>query len=158
MPDASVQMIDDEIVMEIEIMAPPEKVFRALTDPQQLIVWWGEEQHCQTVHWEMDLRVGGQWRSKGRDDTCGEWETWGVIIELHPPWALAYTWDEQVEYRPSVKQTTVRYQLETTDQGTRVRLTHKGFSGKREAFESYRGGWPVVLDLLRTHLEAKSNE
>jgi hypothetical protein len=52
-----------------------------------------------------------------------------------------------------VTQTTVRYDLEQTDKGTRVRLTHKGFAGNREAFESYRGGWPAVIDLLRVYLE-----
>jgi uncharacterized protein YndB with AHSA1/START domain len=66
---------------------------------------------------------------------------------------LTYTWNERVEYRPSVTETTVRYDLEQTDQGTRVRLTHKGFAGNREAFESYRGGWPAVIDLLRAYLE-----
>jgi uncharacterized protein YndB with AHSA1/START domain len=153
MKEARMQTMEDEIVMEIDIAASPERVFQALTDPQQLMEWWGEENHCQTTHWELDLRVGGQWRSKGSDDSCGEWVTWGEITELNPPWTMTYTWHEQVEYRPSVTQTTVRYDLERTEKGTRVRLTHKGFAGNREAFESYRGGWPAVIDQLRDYLE-----
>ncbi len=33
----------DAVSQEIEIAAPPERVFRALTDPKQLFAWWGKE-------------------------------------------------------------------------------------------------------------------
>ena len=39
---------EDMIVVEIEIAAPPERVFRALTDPRQLLLWWTG---CN--HWEL---------------------------------------------------------------------------------------------------------
>ena len=50
----------DAIVGEVEIAAPPEQVFRALTDPAQLIRWWGDD-ICKTSVWEMDARHGGKW-------------------------------------------------------------------------------------------------
>ena len=37
----------DTIVTEIEVAAPPQRVFKALTDPKQLMRWWGEEGHVQ---------------------------------------------------------------------------------------------------------------
>jgi uncharacterized protein YndB with AHSA1/START domain len=139
----------DMIVAEIEIAAPPERVFRALTDPKQLLVWWTG---CR--QWDLVLRPGAKWRATGSDEQCGDWVTQGEIIEVNPPWSLTYTWGEQVEYRGSVSSTTVRYDVEPTGRGTRVRVTHYGFSGNHEAFESYRGGWPGVLELLRAHVEA----
>ena len=33
----------DAIVAEIEVAAPPERVFAALIDPKQLMQWWGGE-------------------------------------------------------------------------------------------------------------------
>jgi uncharacterized protein YndB with AHSA1/START domain len=33
----------DAIVTEVEIAAPPERLFTALTDPKQLVRWWGED-------------------------------------------------------------------------------------------------------------------
>ena len=30
----------DAVVTEIEMAAPPERVFAALTDPAQLMLWW----------------------------------------------------------------------------------------------------------------------
>jgi uncharacterized protein YndB with AHSA1/START domain len=140
---------EDMIVVEIEIAAPPERVFRALTDPRQLLLWWTG---CN--HWELELRTGAKWRATGSDEQCGDWETEGEVVDVNSPWSLTYTWGEQVEYRGSVSATTVRYDLEPYGKGTRVRVTHYGFGGNREAFESYRGGWPGVLELLRAHTEA----
>jgi len=42
MSKASIQIMPDQdsIVTEIEIAAPPERVFEALTDPAQLMLWW----------------------------------------------------------------------------------------------------------------------
>jgi uncharacterized protein YndB with AHSA1/START domain len=46
---ASSQIMPDQdaIVGEVEVDAPPELVFRALTDPAQLIRWWSDAV-CQT--------------------------------------------------------------------------------------------------------------
>ena len=33
----------DELVVEVEIAVPPERVFQALTDAKQLFAWWGKE-------------------------------------------------------------------------------------------------------------------
>src|SRR5262245_45189011 len=92
----------DAVVLEIDLDAPPERVFRALTEPKELLAWWGEEAESHTTSWELDLRLGGNWRSRGADKSCGAWTIWGEIIELDPPRVLAYTWHEQVEYRASV--------------------------------------------------------
>jgi uncharacterized protein YndB with AHSA1/START domain len=142
--------MEDAIVIEIDIAAPPERVFSALTDPEQLAMWWTEG---GTKNWEVDLRVGGKWRAEGFDVTCGEWQLTGQITAVAPPRLLEYTWEEQVQYRQSAPLTTVRYELERITTGTRLRLTHKGFGDRREAQDEYRGGWPGVLDQLRLHFQ-----
>jgi uncharacterized protein YndB with AHSA1/START domain len=73
--------MEDEIVMEMDIAAPPERVFRALTDPQQLLAWWSDKDKGGSTHWELDLRVGGKWRAEGKDESCGEWEMNGEVLE-----------------------------------------------------------------------------
>ncbi len=150
MKDASVPTKDEAIKMEIEIAAAPERVFRALTDPRQLMAWFGGSKH-----WEIDLRVGGRWVANGFDESCGDWEMKGKIVEMDPPRVLAYTWNTDVQHDRGL-QTEVRYELVRTDKGTRLYLTHKGFAGNLEAFASYRGGWPIELDLLRSYAERQS--
>lgn len=52
----------DAISREIEIAAPPERVFQALTDPKQLFAWWGKEPSVELSVFEMEARTGGRWR------------------------------------------------------------------------------------------------
>ena len=44
----------------VEIAAPPEAVFRALTDPTELPRWWGSADAYRTNDWKVDLRPGRQ--------------------------------------------------------------------------------------------------
>ncbi|HET6932977.1 MAG TPA: SRPBCC domain-containing protein [Candidatus Acidoferrum sp.] len=55
----------DEIVSEIRIAAPRERVFQALVDPLQVVQWWGQASIYRCTKFECDLRVGGAWRSIG---------------------------------------------------------------------------------------------
>ena len=52
----------DELVVEVEIAVPPERVFQALTDAKQLFAWWGKEPSVELSVFEMDARPGGRWR------------------------------------------------------------------------------------------------
>ena len=46
-----------------DIAAKPEAVFRALTDPAEVVKWWGAEGVYRTDRFESDLRPGGKWKS-----------------------------------------------------------------------------------------------
>ena len=68
MPTAIVTPDLDAIVSEIDIAAPPERVFRALTDAAQQMQWWNNDV-CKVSVFEMDARVGGKWRFESADPT-----------------------------------------------------------------------------------------
>ena len=59
MPTAIVTPDLDAIVSEIDIAAPPERVFRALTDAVQQMQRWNNDV-CKVSVFEMDARVGGK--------------------------------------------------------------------------------------------------
>ena len=48
----------DTIVKEIIIKGSAERIFEALTNPDQRIKWWGAEGRFQTTEMESDLRPG----------------------------------------------------------------------------------------------------
>lgn len=141
---------DDAIVLEIEIAAPPTRVFEALTNPSQLSTWWSLDQ--EPVSWHLDLKVGGRWRAIGHDASCGEWVLSGEILELDPPRVLAYTWSERSSAK-TLLGTIVRYQLSPAGSGTRLRLTHSQFQGALAARREYQGGWPGVCRRLVVYLQ-----
>jgi len=49
----------DEIISEIHIAAPPERVFQALIDPSQVVQWWGQAGIYRCSKFDADLCVGG---------------------------------------------------------------------------------------------------
>ncbi|HSP15101.1 MAG TPA: SRPBCC domain-containing protein [Thermoanaerobaculia bacterium] len=151
----------DAVVSEIEIGAPPEAVFRALTDSKELFAWWGTEPSVDLKRFDMDARVGGRWSFEG-SDTAGRpvngvthFEAHGEIVEMVPPRLLAYTWIANWHDDPK-QRTLVRWELEETKTGTRVRVTHSGLARLDVARKDYTGGWPGVLKLLEKSMATSS--
>jgi uncharacterized protein YndB with AHSA1/START domain len=64
--------------------APPELVYRAMTEPEYVRRWFGPRYLEITVS-EADLRVGGTWRVVQRAPDGTEFGFHGEILELDPP-------------------------------------------------------------------------
>ena len=107
----------DAIVSEIEIAAPPERVFQALIDRNQAMQW-GSGGNFEMTVWEMDARPGGQYRYATEKGTVvvnnvSEFECHGEIVEYDPPRVLAYTW--LANWHDDVtRRTVVRWELTPT--------------------------------------------
>ncbi|MFZ0479988.1 MAG: SRPBCC domain-containing protein [Terriglobales bacterium] len=161
MPKTMVTTDQDAVVCELEIAAPPERVFQALTSQDQLFRWWnGEGGPCRVKLWEMEARLGGKWRCLAFDPSgqmvvngCSEFETFGEIVEFDPPRALAYTWLANFHSIPSHR-AMVRWELIPQSQGTFVRMTHSGLKPLQIATD-YANGWPGVIGSLKKFAEAQ---
>jgi len=86
----------DSVVVEIEIAAPPDRVFQALTDAKQLEQWW-RSPICETTAWKMDPRPAGKWgfeTSPASQSINGvnEYKCHGEILDYMPGRYLVYTW------------------------------------------------------------------
>ena len=142
----------DSMESEIQIAAPPQRVFQALIDPDQVVKWWGGQGAGATfrcTQFAANLRVGGRWRSAGVTSEGHPFEIVGEYLEVDPPCLLVQTW---VSSWTGDVQTTVRWELEATSQGTLLRIRHSGFAVHPELANSYRG-WPRMLGWIRGLLE-----
>jgi uncharacterized protein YndB with AHSA1/START domain len=52
----------DTVVQGITIKSSAEKVFAALSNPDEVVKWWGVEGRFQVTQMESDLRPGAKWR------------------------------------------------------------------------------------------------
>lgn len=152
MPTTSTTPDQDAVVCEIEIAAPPERVFQALTDSAQLKRWFTDPA-CPVKFWEMDARPGGHYRyatEKGSIvvNNVSEFKCHGEILEYDPPRVLAYTWLANWHDDPA-RRTVVRWELAPEAGGTRVKVTHSGLTDLPIARKDYTGGWPGVLESLK---------
>jgi uncharacterized protein YndB with AHSA1/START domain len=85
-----------DLVFERTFDAPRERVWKALTDPDQVPHWWGPH-GTTTIVTEMDVRPGGKWRyiSKGPDRE--DVEFYGEYLEVDPPSGYKWTFMFDVE-------------------------------------------------------------
>ncbi|MGA7221097.1 MAG: SRPBCC domain-containing protein [Candidatus Sulfotelmatobacter sp.] len=145
----------DAVVSEIEIAAPPERVFRALTTREQALQW-GTSDAFEMTLWEMDARPGGKWRFVSHERTgpgAGkDYDHHGEIVEFDPPRVLAYSWFANWHPDPS-HATNVRWELTPTKTGTHLVVTHSGLAALPGACEGYSQGWPGLVDQLKKFAE-----
>jgi len=147
----------DAIVCEIDIAAPPRRVFEALTSSDQLMSWFNDTA-CPVKFWRMDARKGGAYSYETEKanftlNGINEFECHGEILEYDPPHLLTYTWignwhlDKQ-------RRTIVRWELTHISAGTHVKVTHSGLAQEPTARKDYLGGWFGVAQNLKQYAEA----
>jgi uncharacterized protein YndB with AHSA1/START domain len=156
MPTTIVTPDQDALIAEIDIAAPAERVFKALTDPDQLKRWFTNPS-CPAKTWNMDARLGGKYNHVTGKGTVGvngvsEFECHGEIVEIDPPRLLVYTWIANW-HDDKQRATTVRWELEASGKTTLVKVIHRGLATEKVAREDYRGGWPGVLNYLKAFVE-----
>ena len=147
----------DTIVSEIQIAAPPERVFQALTKTDELSRWFGSPE-CPLKFWKMDARLGGHYgyaTEKGKIvvNNVNQFECEGDILEFDPPRLLAYTWIANWHDQKN-QSTVVRWELSPASGGTHVKVTHSGLATLPVARKDYSGGWPGVMLMLKNFAEA----
>jgi len=146
----------DSIVTEIQIAAPPERVFQALTDGQQLQRWFTSPE-CPVKFWQMDARPVVRYPYATEKGTVvvnnsSEFECHGEILKFDPPRLLVYTWIGNWHNDKS-RRTVVRWELTPAAAGTHVKVTHSGLAQEDAARKDYAGGWPGVLEALKKFTE-----
>ncbi len=141
----------DAIALEMQIAAPPDRVFQAITDPSQMLRWWGQQGIYHSRKWCTDVRPGGQWRCEGVSDTDGSpYHVTGEYLEVDPPRLLSHTW---IASWSGPMKTVVRWELEATAGGTLIRLNHRGFACAPAAAKSHYEGWMRVLGWVQAFVE-----
>ena len=138
----------DTIVQEITIKSTAERVFAALTNPEERMKWWGREGRFRVSEFESDLRPGGKWVMRG--DASGKPFTLsGEYREIERPRLLVFTW--LPDWYEGATESLVRWDLKEHDGVTTVRLTHSGLASE-SARNSHRG-WPQILEWLQAYVE-----
>jgi uncharacterized protein YndB with AHSA1/START domain len=80
---------DREIVTTRVLNAPRELVFKAWTDPDQLVQWWGPKGFTNTFH-EFDLRPGGIWRFVMHGPDGVDYQNKSVFVEVVNPERIVF--------------------------------------------------------------------
>lgn len=126
-------MVDGDrpaVRLERELRDPPEVVWDALTEREQLRRWFP----CDVVVAGGEWRVGAEITFSFPPDVI-DMKLTGEVLEVQRPHRLAFTWGQE----------TLRFELSARDAGTRLVLidTLPASAAARNA-----AGWDVCLDRL----------
>ena len=163
MATATITPDQDAVIAEIFIAAPPERVFQAITDPQQMPKWWGQQGLYRITEWKNELRPGGKWISVGSGADGTSFSVQGEYLEIDPPRLLVHTW---VASWSGALKTIVRWELEPRGMhnlqhsgphragtGTFVKVRQQGFAGAQKEALDHAKGWTRVLGWMQAFLE-----
>lgn len=162
MATATLTPDQNAVIAEIFIAAPPARVFQAISDPEQLPKWWGQDGLYRVTKSTADIRPGGKWRSDGVGADGKTFYVEGEYLEVDPPRKLVHTWIGS--YDPT--RTVVYWELEPqtvhnlqssgpkkSGTGTLVRVRQEGFAGNLDSANSHGEGWKCVLGWLEAFVE-----
>jgi len=145
----------DRIEKSIDIAAPPERVWRALTDFEEFGAWF-------RVRLEGPFVVGEL--SRGQITYPGyEHVKWHArVVAMEPPSLFVFTWppnavDPDRDYSDE-EWIRVEFRLEPAGDGTRLTVTESGVDKlpperRDEALRSNEGGWEEQMKNVKAHVE-----
>jgi uncharacterized protein YndB with AHSA1/START domain len=133
-----------ELRLRRTLAAPPERVWRALTDPAALATWFWPERLAPTA--EVDLEERGRYRVASA--SAGMAVT-GRYVEVTAPRRLVCTWS----WDGGDTETLVAIDLAPAGDGTDLALVHEGFADE-SARQDHVRGWSDCLDRLPGWLAA----
>jgi uncharacterized protein YndB with AHSA1/START domain len=137
----------------VDIAAPPERVFRALST-DEMAKWWGQDGMYRTHDYEIDLRPGGKWSCKATSPDGNTMIVRGEYITVDPPRILEYTWEPSWD---NFDVTKVRMEIEPTPTGSRIHLIHTGFDNREERTTGHSEGWKRVFNWLAAYIKGNTN-
>ena len=141
-----------ERVLAIERIfdAPPSLVFKAWTDPQHLVHWYGPRGFT-LPSCNLDLRPGGAWRSCMLSPEGREHWVRGVFREIVEPERLVFTWAHENEDGAPGHETLVTVTF--ADLGDKTELTlHQAIFESNAARHAHERGWTSCLERFARYL------
>ncbi len=144
----------DRIQKQVELEAPIERVWQAISDPQEFGAWF-------RVRLDGPFELGAV--QTGRITYPGyEHIGWKArVVALEPPHRLAFEWphmDDQQEVQEDWPWTLVEFRLEPHQGGTRVTITESGFDRlpaevRDNNYRQNERGWEEQTRNIAAHVD-----
>jgi len=144
----------DYIKQSIDIAAPVERVYRALTDHVEFGSWFGANMEAP---FECGKFARGSVRFNGAEHIMAF-----RVVAMDRPDFFSFTWHPfavkpEIDYSDEIP-TLVEFRLKATAAGTHLTVTESGFDAvpearRAEAFRMNNGSWEAQNRNLKTHVE-----
>jgi uncharacterized protein YndB with AHSA1/START domain len=143
-------MSTNQVQLRRVLTAPPEKVFRAFTDPDAMASWLPPYGFIAKIH-SMDVKEGGSYKMSFINFTTGNAHSFGGgYLEIKPNELIKYTDRFDDPNLPGEMITTI--QIKAVSCGTELIVTQEGIPAAIPTEMCYLG-WQESLDKLKRLVE-----
>jgi uncharacterized protein YndB with AHSA1/START domain len=127
------------VVVEREIPFPPDKIWRALTQPHLIEEWLMKN--------DFNLAVGHRFNFRADYLPNGSLDC--EVLAVEPNKTLSYTWGSTSDKPAFNVHNVVTFTLTPTHTGTHLRVEQSGFrKDQPQAYQGAKYGWPQFLGKL----------
>jgi uncharacterized protein YndB with AHSA1/START domain len=132
---------------QTDVAAAPERVWAALTEPEQIAAYMYGSRVATT--WEVGSPITWDGEYEGR-----AYQDKGEVLIYDEPQVLSVTHYSPMMGKPDEPESyhTLVYTLTATDAGTHLALTQDGNESEEQA-EQFSQSWQQMLDGLKTQVE-----
>ena len=137
------------LTLKRRLNAPPEKIYAAWTQPENLIRWFGPASVKQSsVSAEIDARTGGRYRISFDDERGEHFDVGGIYREVVPNARIVFSW---AWHSTPERESLVTVTLKPDGAGTLLTLHHEQFFDE-SARDRHERGWTELLDKLERQI------
>jgi uncharacterized protein YndB with AHSA1/START domain len=140
------------VILVRRLAASPAEVYRAWTDPDAVVRWWGPEGYT-TTDVKMDLRVGGRWSNTMVAADGKRFPSAGEFRQVVTGERLVM-FDEGAGEPMNGHATTIEVWCESDGTGTKMHVVHGVFKTV-EMRDECKVGWDSSFDRLERLLDGK---
>jgi uncharacterized protein YndB with AHSA1/START domain len=138
-------MAESRFVYVTYIRTTPEKLWRALIEPEFTRQYW-----MATTH-ESAWKPGASWKILFAD---GRMADSGEIVEIEPLRRLALNWRHEIIPDLTAEgYSRMTYELEQQGEAVKLTLTHTMDKSDSKFIKAVSSGWPMILSSLKSLLE-----
>ena len=135
----------NEVVIEKEFSQTPATVFSFLSEPLNLLKWWGPEGIKITEGSKLQFLETGPWGSVMTNSEGQNYKVTGEVLEIIPQKLIKFTWAWHDDEDKRGHESVVQFKVESIEGGgTRFSLIHKGLADEESA-QNHMGGWTSSL-------------
>ena len=140
-------IVKPSLTIKKRLAAAPSLVYRAWTDPEMLMHWFGPD-HCTVFHAEADVRVGGRFRVRMKATDGEIHDVSGTYEVVVPDERLEFSW---AWITMPERESRVTVTIKPDGDGSMLTLFHERFADEA-AKEGHSYGWTQALGKLERTL------
>ncbi|MDB5038816.1 MAG: activator of Hsp90 ATPase 1 family protein, partial [Bacteriovoracaceae bacterium] len=138
-------MSNPEFIYTTYIKTTPEKLWKAITNPEFTRQYWGSDNVS-------DWKKGSKWSHVVNDEKRTV-RIVGEVLESLPPKRLVLTWAAPANVEDKSEHSRVTFEIEPVEDMVRLNVIHDKLKAGSEMARAISGGWPRVLSSLKSLFE-----